>query len=113
VSALDAVRNRVIVSDDASLFCSAVNGDAAILHDSTLEGTTFEAFVRIRQNHKPALAQVTVTGAEAAIVFDQAQRAAAPGQSAVFYDADGFVRGGCIIKGSARLAGSREAAHTA
>jgi tRNA-specific 2-thiouridylase len=113
VSALDAVRNRVIVSDDASLFCSAIDGDGAILHDATLEGTMFEAFVRIRQNHKPALARVKVTGTQTSVVFDQAQRAAAPGQSAVFYDTDGFVLGGCIIKGSARLAGGRAASTTA
>lgn len=113
VSALDAGRNRVIVSNDASLFCAAIDGEDAILHDSTLEATTFEAFVRIRQNHRPALAQVTVTGTSASIVFDQPQRAAAPGQSAVFYDADGFVLGGCIIHGSARPAESGASQPTA
>ena len=102
VVALDAALNRVVVSRDESLFCAAVIGDDAILHDRALESATFEAFVRIRQNHRPARALVSVSGKTARIDFDEPQRAAAPGQSAVFYDADGFALGGCIIESSER-----------
>jgi tRNA-uridine 2-sulfurtransferase len=98
VKALDAAGNRVIVAHDEALFHAVVEGDDAILHDSSLEGTTFGAFVRIRQNHKPARASVRVTGGSVVMEFVEAQRAAAPGQSAVFYDADGFVLGGCAIR---------------
>jgi tRNA-specific 2-thiouridylase len=104
VAALDASRNRVIVSRDESLFCAVVEGCDTILHDPTLHGIPFEAYVRIRQNHKPARALVRIEGGNARMVFDDPQRAAAPGQSAVFYDAEGFVLGGCVIERSERPA---------
>jgi tRNA-specific 2-thiouridylase len=98
VKALDAAGNRVIVAHDEALFRAVVEGDDAVLHDRSLEGSAFEAFVRIRQNHKPARAMVHVTGASAVMKFAEPQRAAAPGQSAVFYSEDGFVLGGCAIR---------------
>lgn len=104
VAALDAELNRVVVSRDESLFCAAISGGDALVHDPELAGSPFEAFVRIRQNHRPAKAVVRVDGDTARIEFAEPQRAAAPGQSAVFYDADGFVLGGCIIEGSERPA---------
>ncbi|OHD24343.1 MAG: hypothetical protein A2Y38_25050, partial [Spirochaetes bacterium GWB1_59_5] len=104
VAALDAGRNRVIVSRDESLFCAVIEGCDAILHDQTLRGVPFESYIRIRQNHKPAKALVSIEGGNARMVFDEPQRAAAPGQSAVFYDAEGFVLGGCVIERSERPA---------
>lgn len=97
VKALDAAGNRVIVAHEEALFRSVVEGEDALLHDASLVGTPFEAFVRIRQNHKPSRATVTVAAGRATMRFAEPQRAAAPGQSAVFYDADGFVLGGCVI----------------
>jgi len=47
---------------------------------------------------------VTVSGSIAKIEFYDPQRAAAPGQSAVFYDKDGFTLGGCVILGSEKPA---------
>ena len=102
VMALDAALNRVVVSRDESLFCAALEGENTVIHDRSFESAPFEAFVRIRQNHKPAPAMVRISGKSARIDFDEPQRAAAPGQSAVFYDADGFVLGGCIIERSER-----------
>jgi len=102
VCALDAARNRVVVSRDESLFCAAITGGDTVLHDGSLRGTPFEAFVRIRQNHKPARAVVSVDGKATRIEFELPQRAAAPGQAAVFYDAEGFVLGGCVIERSER-----------
>lgn len=98
VKAIDAEANRVIVGHDAALYRTEVEGSDAVIHDPALEGAEFEAFVRIRQNHRPARASVRVSGTDAAIRFHEPQRAAAPGQSAVFYDADGFVLGGCEIR---------------
>ncbi|TFG80476.1 MAG: tRNA 2-thiouridine(34) synthase MnmA [Spirochaetales bacterium] len=97
VAALDPVKNRVVISDDASLFSGGLVGSEAFLADKRLEGSSVRAQVRIRQNHKPAPASVVVSDGRATVRFDLPQRAVAPGQSAVFYDGEGFVLGGCII----------------
>lgn len=102
VSAIDPAKNRIIVSPNSSLFCSDIIGQNCIIHDPMVNLYGFEAFVRIRQNHRPAKAKIRVLGQEARIEFAEAQRAAAPGQSCVFYDEEGFVLGGCIIEATER-----------
>jgi tRNA-specific 2-thiouridylase len=52
--------------------------------------------VRIRYNHKEALADIFPLGAKYKVVFRKAQFAITPGQSAVFYDKDIVVGGGFI-----------------
>ncbi len=101
VTAIDAARNRVIVSGDASLFASGLEAGDLVLADGGL-ASSFEAFVRVRQNHVPARADVSIAGGVARVRFETPQRAMAPGQSAVFYDADGFVLGGGIIERAVR-----------
>ena len=55
------------------------------------------AGVQIRHRHDPAPSVVTPGGAGwATVVFDEPQRAVAPGQAAVFYDGDEVVGGGWI-----------------
>ncbi|HOX91596.1 MAG TPA: tRNA 2-thiouridine(34) synthase MnmA, partial [Spirochaetales bacterium] len=98
VAELDPVNNRVVLSSDASLFASGLTGRDAFTVDPTLSVQPFQALVRIRQNHKPARAQVVLDGNRAQLRFELPQRAIAPGQSAVFYDEDGFVLGGCVIE---------------
>jgi tRNA-specific 2-thiouridylase len=98
VAAIDAVKNRIIVSADTALFAERLAGTDPVLHAPDLMGKSFKACVRIRQNHRPATAMVTVEHNIATVDFDIPQRAVAPGQSAVFYDAEGFVLGGCIIE---------------
>ncbi len=103
VAALDAKANRVIVSDNDALFSSGLQGSEAFTADPALEGVRFDAFARIRQNHKPAAASILVSGGQAELAFEQPQRAVAPGQSAVFYDAEGFVLGACVIESGIKL----------
>lgn len=102
VLALDAAKNQVIVSGNTELFAAGLSGSNLVLHDERLRGGELRALVRIRQNHKPAAASLRFEGDKAEVRFDDPQRAVAPGQSAVFYDRDGFVLGGCIIEASNR-----------
>lgn len=100
VAELDAVNNRVVISSDQSLLSPGLVGREAFTVDPTLARSPFRALVRIRQNHKPAPALVSVENGRADVAFDQPQRAIAPGQSAVFYGEDSFVLGACVIQGA-------------
>jgi tRNA-specific 2-thiouridylase len=59
--------------------------------------------VQVRHRHKPALARVEALGQSgAAIEFEEPVRAVAPGQAAVFYDADRdeeVMGGGWLVEG--------------
>jgi tRNA-specific 2-thiouridylase len=64
------------------------------------EGEEMRVRVKIRHRHEPAWATLRAdSSAEARVraVFDEAQRAITPGQSAVFYDGDEVVGGGWIV----------------
>jgi len=54
--------------------------------------------VKIRYNHKQALAQIAPIGQRIKVQFKNPQFAITPGQSAVFYDRDTVVGGGIIDK---------------
>lgn len=97
VSRLDPVGNRVILASDSSLFYSELSGKEAFTIDPALSRSPFRALVKIRQSHRPEMALVSIEGRDAQIRFDRPQRAIAPGQSAVFYDEDGFLLGASII----------------
>ena len=60
--------------------------------------------VQVRHRHKAVLAKVEAIGEDEAVVrFDEPVRAVAPGQAAVFYDADNdeeVIGGGWIVEGN-------------
>lgn len=63
-------------------------------------GRAFRAEVRIRHRHVPAAASIENLGGDAwTIVFDEPQKAPAPGQAAVLYDGDYVLGGGTITRG--------------
>lgn len=73
----------------------------AVSWTSTPPSGPIRARVRIRHRHEPAVAEVSpLPGSAAEVVFDEPQRAAAPGQAAVFYDGDEVLGGGIISRGS-------------
>jgi len=102
VWSLDSDRNRVVVGPGHGLFADGLEAEDTVLSDPALEGGPFPCRVRIRQNHAPADAEATVRGGSARVLFHTPQRAVAPGQSAVFYDAEGFVLGGGVIERALR-----------
>ncbi|PIE73264.1 MAG: tRNA 2-thiouridine(34) synthase MnmA [Deltaproteobacteria bacterium] len=93
----DPANNRLIVGDKSELFRDRI--EVKELHwlrgapDNDKEYT-----VRIRYNHKGAMARVTTGEAGAGtLVFQEAQSAVTPGQFAVIYDHSELVGSGIIV----------------
>jgi tRNA-specific 2-thiouridylase len=100
VTALDAGRNAVVVGGAGeilaeSLWAEQVNWIAVPDLDGPLAVSA-----KIRHSHEPAPATVrsveTPAGPRVQVRFERPQRAAAPGQSVVFYRGDLVVGGGVI-----------------
>ncbi len=92
--------NEVVVGDEQSLYAgSVVCEDVCWMSVPGLEdGDRLPCAARIRYRHEPQEAVLEALGSDRVRArFTDPVRAPAPGQSAVFYDADGCVIGGGII----------------
>ncbi|MFH1688185.1 MAG: tRNA 2-thiouridine(34) synthase MnmA [bacterium] len=95
---IDAENNRVIVGSDASLLKREMMVDNVNWTSGPVDSGQLEATVKIRYQHPPAPAQLQrLSDTSVRVIFDQAQRAITPGQSAVFYDGDLVLGGGIIV----------------
>ena len=100
VKRIDAERNEVVIGTDEQLYsrtviCGNVNymGAVPLSGDEKLHCRT-----KIRYHHPAAVSTIErIDDNTIRIVFDEPVRAAAPGQSAVFYDDDMCVLGGGMI----------------
>jgi tRNA-specific 2-thiouridylase len=94
---LDRTTNRLIVGDDAELRTTTFVVRNVNWISERQPAKPFEAEVKIRHRHDPALATVTPQGEAAAqIIFREPQRAVTPGQAAVFYHHEVVLGGGWI-----------------
>lgn len=98
VIGVDAATRTVTVGGAAELARRRLRARRAnfIALDSPREPVRVEA--RIRHNHVPAPATLTVVGDEVEVVFDEPQRAITPGQCVVWYRGDLVVGGGVIAE---------------
>jgi len=95
----NAQKNQVIISEDESLlFNNTVHlKDVNFIPFENLIGE-MRVTAKLRYRHKEALATLKAEGENGAVlIFDEPQRAAASGQSAVFYDGDIVIGGGTIV----------------
>ncbi len=95
--------NEVVLSDEQSLYHKEVYcTDLNFMSIPVLKkGETVSCKVKIRYQHKGQPAVIEMADSDTLrILFDDPVRAATPGQSAVFYDDEGFVIGGGIISGT-------------
>ncbi len=94
-------QNEVVLGPGESLLAREVLcGDLvfqALEPPATGERIACEAMIRYRHRAQPALLEIAGEG-EARLLFAEPVRAAAPGQSAVFYDGEGRIIGGGIIQ---------------
>ena len=97
VYAKDPKRNALIVGTDAETKCKAITVRDVnfIAIESLTEPAHLTVKTHYRQTARPCVVEQTGPS-EVRIVFDEPQRACAPGQAAVFYDADSVVGGGTI-----------------
>jgi tRNA-specific 2-thiouridylase len=104
VTKLDPARNAVVVGGSReveidTLLAQQVNW---ISIDELTEPLRVRA--QIRHRHEPAAATISPRGQGVEVVFDNPQRAPAPGQSVVFYDGDLVVGGGVIASSGGEAA---------
>lgn len=90
--------NCVILGDEEHLFSKEVIvKNVNFIPFDNLEGEMrVEAKLRYRHNAQPAVIS-PLEGGMVKILFDEPQRAASPGQAAVFYDGEIVVGGGIIV----------------
>lgn len=101
VSEIRPDTNEVVVGkEDAIMHKSIVCRDVNYVGIPEMSpGEKADLFVKIRYHHEAKRAVVeALEGDRVSVTFEEAVRAPAPGQSAVFYDAEGCVAGGGIIE---------------
>jgi tRNA-specific 2-thiouridylase len=103
---LDPARNEVVVGGDRDLWtCDLEVGDVNLIAIEHLDAPR-RVLAKIRSAHPPAPATIRPQAeGRIRLSFDAAQRAAAPGQAAVFYDAEDLdlvVGGGTIRRRGGR-----------
>ena len=100
VKKIDAEKNEVVISTDDALygnevFCSDCNFLSIPMPEISEK---ISCLAKVRYHHKAESAVIERIGEdEIKVVFEKPVRAAAPGQSAVFYDGEGCVIGGGVI----------------
>lgn len=95
VSAIDAVKNRVIAGPKEEVMSKNFSASGIVLFSPEKNGS-FRADVKIRYLHKQAKAAIEIDRAKARIVFDSPQFALTPGQLAVFYKGSRVIGSGYI-----------------
>jgi tRNA-specific 2-thiouridylase len=100
VLAIHPDSHKVVVGADEELMSRELRAERLnwISVAGLAEGEEMRVRVKIRHRHEPAWATLRMDGEDCvSAVFDEAQRAITPGQSAVFYDGDEVVGGGWIV----------------
>ncbi len=100
---LNAGDQRVVVGDVGDLDCSGARIERVNWTSGHTPTHSIRVRVQVRHRHEAAPASVDALDSDQALIhFDEPVRAVAPGQAAVFYDADKdeeVIGGGWIVEG--------------
>lgn len=98
VTKIRADSNEVVIGENQDLFTHEVYADRLNWMALPKLAGRKRLLAKIRYSHKGAYAQVEQVGEDLVrCVFEEAQRAATPGQALVFYDGEYVAGGGTII----------------
>ena len=97
---LNAEKNEVIVGYEEECYHNTVTVGNLSWLSIDKPSDRLECRVKMRSTQMPIPVSVLVQDDVATLTFETPQKGVAKGQSAVFYDKDGFVLGGGIIEGS-------------
>lgn len=96
VLSIDADKNAVIIGDNAELFKSEIYIKDINFLSGNAQSDEVDCEVKIRCAARPAKATLSLSGDTGKIIFQEPQRAAAPGQTAAIYIDDILIGGGTI-----------------
>ena len=96
VLSIDAEKNAVIIGDNNELFKDEIHIQNINFLSGQAPDNEFQCEVKIRCAARPAKATLTLSGDMGKIIFQEPQRAAAPGQTAAIYIDDILIGGGTI-----------------
>ena len=96
VLSIDAKNNSVIIGDNNELFKEEIYIKDINFLSGKAPSNEFECEVKIRCAARPAKATLTLSSDMGKIIFQEPQRAAAPGQTAAIYIDDILIGGGTI-----------------
>ena len=96
VLSIDSENNAVIVGDNNELFKDEIFVKDINFLSGKAPDNEFQCEVKIRCAARPAKASLSLSGDTGKIVFQESQRAAAPGQTAAIYIDDILIGGGTI-----------------
>ncbi|MBR4927560.1 MAG: tRNA 2-thiouridine(34) synthase MnmA, partial [Alphaproteobacteria bacterium] len=96
---LNADKNEVVLGYAEECYHDTVSVGNLVWVSVFEPSKPIKCFVKMRSTQIPTEAVVSVKNNIATLSFEMTQKGIAKGQSAVFYDADGFVLGGGIIEG--------------
>lgn len=96
VLSIDAKNNAVIIGDNNELFKEEIYIKDINFLSGKAPNNEFQCEVKIRCAARPAKATLTLSGNTGKILFQEPQRAAAPGQTAAIYIDDILIGGGTI-----------------
>lgn len=96
VLSIDAQKNAVIIGDNNELFKEEIYIKDINFLSGKAPDNECDCEVKIRCAARPAKATITLSGNTGKIMFQEPQRAAAPGQTAAIYIDDILIGGGTI-----------------
>ena len=96
VLSIDSENNAVIIGDNNELFKEEIFVKDINFLSGNAPDNEFQCEVKIRCAARPAKATLSLSGDTGKIVFQESQRAAAPGQTAAIYIDDILIGGGTI-----------------